>query len=761
MKITMKNTVLALSLVLLAAPAGAVGLLVPTNRSYQPLAIKYHRAQVTIHDRAAVTRVEQVFVNNTGRDLEATYIFPLPRGATVSDFYLTINGKRTKGEILERNRARNIYEGIVRRMRDPGLLEYLDHDLFRCRVYPVPRRGEQKIEIVFQQVLEYQGGLVKYVYPMRTDRASARTLQDFTLSVKIESKTPIKTIYSPSHSIYQRKRDDHHAVAGLEAMAAALDRDFELLYTVSDKKVGLNLLAHRTPGEPGFFMLMASPSSELREREIIGKQITFVIDTSGSMAGPKMRHARAALRYCLERLNPDDLFNIVRFSTDVEAFSKHPLSASKQNIARAQRFVKRLEAAGGTAIDEALAAALAGGGRQAGPRIVVFLTDGYPTVGETGPKRIVKHVDRLNRHGAKIFVFGIGQEINTKLLDEIASRNRAQATYVKPGKQIEREVAAFYDKISHPVMTDLELDFGSIHVSQLMPRRLPDLFKGSQVIAFGRYRGQGHSAIKLTGKLAGKSQTFVFEAAFPARQDDNDFIPRLWATRRVGYLLENIRLNGERRELVNEVVRLSKRYGIVTPYTSYLVVEDQPRVAHNRPRPRPRPPMIPRASRGRREASAPATAAPIGGGMAAPRGSARTRAKFKVFAAEKKALEAESGLDGVTMAESVKDLKQAQAPRDDDDEMGGIRYAAGRSFRWQAGVWRDLGYKAGMKVIKVKYLSEAYFELIRRSARLKQVLSLGRRVLVVVGRNLALEVGPQGKKKLGEDELTRLTSGRP
>ena len=779
----------------LAAPAAATGLLIPTERGIQPLAIKYHRAQVKIKDRVAVTHVEQVFVNHTNRDLEATYIFPLPPGATVSDFYLYVNGKRTKGEILEKNRARNIYEGIVRRMRDPGLIEYLGRDLFKCRVYPVPRRGEQKLEIEFTQMMPFSGGLMKYSYPMRTDRASARTLQDFTMSLQIASKVPIKAIYSPSHKIYHRKRDDHHAVAGFEKAAAVLDRDFELIITVSEKDVGLNLLTHRQPGEPGFFLLMASPKSEWRDREIMGKRITFVIDTSGSMSGPKMRHAKQALKYCLKRLNSDDLFNVVRFSTDVEGFVKKPVSAGKANVQRALNFVERIEAAGGTAIDEALTTALAGHVNQGEPNLVVFLTDGHPTVGETTPARIIEHVAAANAVGTKVFVFGVGAEINTHLLDRISGDNAGSSTYVEPGQQIERELATFYDQVSHPVLTDLQLDFGKIHEYDVLPKRIPDLFKGSQVIVLGRYRNQGHTALTLSGRSGEARKKFVFEGHFKAKNAANDFIPRLWATRKIGYLLDNIRLGGERKELVDEVVRLSKRYGIVTPYTSYLVTEDSPRVAVRQPRPdRPRrrgPLSAPHRPSGRRarvhppaHAVQPSGSARGGGlrglddldsaadGAAAPgpalqqhrsaapppaaRPHRRSRRRSDALAGGRARgrMQQQSGQAAVDVATAVKELKKAD--RSEDEAAAGIRYIAGRAFRYRDGVWVDSRYDPDeMKLLELRYLGQAHFWLIQQSALLKQLFSLGERVIAVVGPKRAVQIGPAGRDAVPEAELRR------
>ncbi|NMB76236.1 MAG: VWA domain-containing protein [Myxococcales bacterium] len=744
--------------------ASATGLLVPTDNSMGPLAIKYHRAEVKITDRAAVTHVDQVFINNTDRDLEATYIFPLPRGATVSDFYLYMNGKKMKGEILEKDRARNIYEGIVRRMQDPGLLEYLGNDLFQARVYPVPRRGEQRVEIEFTQLLPFEGGVLKYVYPMRTDRTSARTLQDFTVAVKIHSQVPIKTIYSPSHQIYQRKTDDRNAVAGFETMAALLDRDFELFYTVSEKDIGLNLLAFREPGEDGFFMVMASPKSEFTDKEIMGKRITFVVDTSGSMSGDKMRFAKEALKYCLNRLNGDDIFNVVRFSTDVESFEKAPVAASRDNVQRALTFVDRMEAAGGTAIDEALMAALAGHTKKDEPNLVVFITDGHPTVGETNPKEILAHIKAKNAAAARVFAFGVGDDINTLLLDQIGQENFADATYLKANQEIEQRLSAFYDKISHPVLADLRIDFGSLREFDVFPRRLPDLFKGSQLIILGRYRNEGHTAITLVGKVGGKDKSFTYEGAFPKEARDNAFIPRLWATRKIGYLLDNIRQGGERKELVDEVIALSKRYGIVTPYTSYLVTEDTPQMVAAEPRPRPVPPpprrplvfeermQVPGKGDGAvRGGAAPVTAAPP---MSAPAMDYERRAeRAKVMAKSSATVRAESGAEAVQMADAVKDLKEAEAPRDEADDAAGIRYVEGRTFRFQGGGWVDAGFSSSMKTLHVKYMGAAYFALVQRSAKLKRILALGERVTVVVGNNLALIVSPDGRDQVPEAEL--------
>ena len=564
-----------------SATSWATGVLIPKDKHLPPLAIKHQRVSIEITDQVAKTHVEQVFQNHVNRDLEATYIFPLPKGAAVTEFAMYINGKRASGELLEKDKARKIYEDIVRRMKDPGLLEYLDNHLFRVRVYPVPRKGRQRIEITYSEVLKLDTGVCRYVYPLRTGEKASRTLDDFTVSAKLSSKMAIKSVYSPSHKVGVTRKDDHHATVGFEEQRGLLDRDFVLYYTVSEKDVAISLLTHRVKGDSGYFMLMISPKVEVAPGQVLAKDICFVIDTSGSMSGRKITQAKAALKYCLENLNKGDRFQVIRFSTTAEAFAEGLVEATPERIKKALAFTAELRAAGGTAIDEALKEALKRKPDAKRPYIIAFLTDGLPTIGETNPERIVQNArDRLKAN-ARIFCFGVGHDLDTHLLDKITETARGYSEYVRPKEDIELKVSRFYDKVSSPVLADLKLDLPKVRGGDIYPRRLPDLFKGTQLVVFGRYRDAAHVAVTLTGQMAGKAKTFAYDADFPEAKPENDFIKRLWATRKVGYLLDEIRLHGEKKELRDEVVRLSKAFNIITPYTSYLVVEDE------KPRPRP------------------------------------------------------------------------------------------------------------------------------------------------------------------------------
>lgn len=762
------NRLLLLACVLAAPVALAQGMLIPTDTSLGPLGIKYQRVAVDIVDGAAVTKVEQVFVNSSSRQLEAHYVFPLPKGAALQDFYLYINGKKTKGEVLEKQKATDIYEGIVRRLQDPGLLEYVDTDAFRARVFPVPANGEQKIELTFSQVLEFNAGVYTYHYPLGAGTRGAPKLtvkQDFTFSANIRSKTPLRSIYSPTHRLGVSRKSENNAVAGLELGAGTdISKDLDLYYTVSDKAVGLTFMSHRPdPEAPGFFMALISPKAELKADEIISKRVTFVIDTSGSMMGDRMKLARDSLKYCVQKLNPRDEFNVVRFSTDVEALFEKPQAASEANVKKAVEFVSSLEAIGGTAIDEAMVRALKDGANRGDkPHMVMFITDGHPTVGETDEATISKNAKAANT-GSRVFTFGVGDDLNARLLDRVAEEGQGTSDFARDGRDFEVKIGGFFDKVANPVLSDLALDLSAFGAYDVYPKRLGDLFKGSQLVVMGRYRTPKDGTVLLTGSFNGKKQVFEYRADAAKESKQYDFVPRLWAIRKVGYLLEEIRLRGEKPELKDEIVALGKKYGIVTPYTSYLVVEDTPMpVAQNRPT-MPAPPPRPEPWSRRRadeEKSAPKGSASgffggLGGGRAASAPSAAEAPADDSFdkafgktggPAKEEALKKVDGREGIAVSKALRDMKdQKQGVRVDEP----VRTASGRTFIFRGGGWIDSEALGGTaKQLKVKYLSDAYFALLKARPDLKAAMALSDRLVIVVGKDKSVVIDPnEGEAK--------------
>ncbi|NUN16196.1 MAG: VWA domain-containing protein [Myxococcales bacterium] len=742
--------------------ASATGLLIPKDRNLPPLAISYHRIEVSIDNGTATTKVDQAFRNHTSQVLEATYVFPVPDGASVDDFALYINGKRVEGKVLEKNQARGIYEEIVRRMADPGLLEWMGHNLFQARVYPVPAGGEQKVEIAFSQVLPFDGGVYKYTYPLKGAHGpSPTTLQDLTLTAKVRSKIPIRSLYSPSHDIYVRRKTDDVATVGFEKDKARLDQDFVLYYSVSQKDIGLNLLTYRPSDEPGYFLLMMSPKSSYAEDEILEKSVTFVIDTSGSMQGTKMQNAKEALKHCLTRLGPRDSFNIIRFSSDVESWANEFKAVTTDSVNDGVRFVDSMEAAGGTAIHEALLLAM--GGRTRKTHLVVFITDGRPTVGETALESILRDVNAANETRARVFVFGVGDDLNAHLLDRIAEENGGTSAYVRGDSDMETTIASFFEKVSYPVLVDPKVDIIGGKTYGILPKRLPDLFRGSQVILTGRYRDAGDILVRLHGEVEQRSMNFDFEGTLPKESGEHGFIARLWATRQVGYLLDEIRLRGESKELRDEIIQLGTRFGIVTPYTSYLVTEPNSPMAPPNPRPiilgsqRPAPEDI------RRQLEAQGGA---GMGTGGPAGAPKTdtgargwemdneapAAQSRITSADE--LKAAEGSVAVESAKKIVRMKSVERSREDKDVP--IRHVKGKTLKWNGKEWVDETYKSGMKTIEVRYMSEAYFDIAQQIPELAELMAVGTDV-VIVRKNTALMVrAAAGKDRISTQELDSL-----
>ncbi len=666
--------------------------IVPPHPMPQPVAltVKYHRVKVDIYNQVATTSVDQVFKNDYNVDLEGTYIFPLPEDATISDFAMYVDGKRISGEVLDKDRARQIYEDIVRRMKDPGLLEYIGRNMFRARVYPIPAKGEKRVELVYQETIKYDAGLYKYVYPLDTERFSPTPLEEVTISARVKSRIPIKSIYSPSHDV-DTKIKENEASCGYEDKNVKPDKDFVLYYTVSEKDVGLNLLSYRRPGEDGYFLLLLSPGQI--EARAIPKDIIFILDTSGSMNGDKLKQAKDALRFCINSLGRDDRFNVMSFATSVNLYRDDLVPASKRETEEALKFIDEFQARGGTNINEALISGLKMFTDSKRPQMVVFLTDGEPTVGITDMKDILKNVEAKNEAKARIFVFGVGDDVNSHLLDKIAEAERGVSEYVVPKENIEVKVSSFYRKISEPILADIELDFGKIKTKEIYPLTLPDIFKGTQLVLLGRYSGDGATAITLKGYVDGKENRFVYEDKFPKEDKENDYIPRIWATRKIGYLMSEIRLKGENKELIDEIIKLSKEYGIMTPYTSFLILEkeDDYRVL----------------------------------GIE-PHQASKLKADGKVF---EEAMKKSVGRSAVSSGLDIKGLKNKVSA--DEPTLDTIKHLGDKTFYLRDKTWIDSEYREGMRVREVKYLSDRYFEILRRKPELGRYFALAENIIVV------------------------------
>ena len=757
---TLHSAVFALFGFVAALPAAADGLIIvrppvdrrpphpmpvvpPGHFSFAPLAVNYHRVSVVIDDLAATTRIEQEFHNPNSARLEGTYIFPLPQGAHIDKFAMDIDGAMTEAELLPADKARALYEDIVRQMKDPALLEYAGRDAFKVRIFPIEPRSNKRVSITYTQLLKDERGLVEYLYPLNTEKFSSAPVKEVSVKVSIQSKAPLKAIYCPSHEAEVIRHGDQAAVVGFEARNSRPDTDFKVVFSRTPSPVGIDLICSRPAGgEDGHFLLLASPGLA-PPAKVQPKDICFVMDTSGSMAGGKLEQAKKALRFCLANLNADDRFEVISFATEAEGRFKALVAADEANIAVATRAVDALKPIGGTAIGDALRQALALRDGAAGrPYLVVFLTDGLPTVGETREDRLVELVRAANTAATRVFAFGIGDDVNTHLLDRIAAETRAVSQYVSAREDLEVKLSGFYAKFKDPVFCDLKLSFDNpdIRVTQLQPASLPDLFNGDMLVLFGRYSGAGSNTVKLSGTFQGEPREFTANVQFPEAAPGNDYIPQLWATRRVGWMLDEIRLRGESAELVEETTRLARQYGIVTPYTAYLILEDEKRRG------------VPVAQRNMRELEADADGLRV------------VRSRMASLDAEARSPASRSGRTAVDNARAMGGLQRQQsavpAAEAVQDELakatpapaGNIgyrleqtrnyanqaRHLNGRAFYQNGPVWTDSTAQArsALRQVDIAFNSDAYFALLREHPAAAQWLALGNNLDLVLGDTL-------------------------
>lgn len=806
------------------APAlRAQGILYPrSDVRIQPFTVKNLRVTTTITDLVAETTVEQTFVNDSPIAQEGTYLYPLPAGASPTSFSMTVGDRTLEPRILRKDEARSLYESIVRRRKDPALLEYVDRSLVRISVFPIPARGERVIRLRYTEILKTEGGLRRYAYSLSTSRFSARPVGTASVTIRLKTSAPLKNVYSPTHDLSIRRPDERSATASWEDVNSASDRDLTLYFSTSADDVGLSLLTYKSGERDGYFLLLAAPRVSVPKERILPKQIVFVLDRTGSMSGEKIQQARKSLLFCLNNLRPQDRFDVITFNESPDLLTRRLEPATEANIAKARRFVQDIEASGGTNIDEALRAALnllkAETGLQ---KMVVFLTDGLPTVGETNVQTILNHVETLNGSrplaedaapnprlrpaalqeekrpapaagaSARLFCFGVGYDVNVPFLDRLAEIGRGDTDYVKPEEDIEVKVSSFFAKITSPILSNLRLAFDGADVYDIYPKDLPDLFKGTQLVITGRFRGAGGGTARLSGLASGAKESFKLAAEFDGGEASNTFLPRLWAARKLGYLVDQIRLSAHpeaQKEVIDEIVRLSQEYGIITEYTSFLVDEREQLALGLQPQTRV-PGLLPSEGKThfslgtddsillQKEVARRATQNGVSGKDAANQ-SLRAKEFRQYDKVASRYQTAQGGVSsvngGVGGAAGMPAVGQPFKPA--PGNFGGMGGFGGRGvqgetasitvqavgdrtfYRQKNNVWQDQSYTPKkQKLVQIQAFSDAHFALLKAAPQLAAYSSVGEEVIVRLGRN-AVQIGKAGKEKLSAAELKELTA---
>ena len=539
--------------------------------------IKDLKVSAAIDQKVASVTVEETIVNSSQAAAEIRWYFPVPMGATVTGATMWVGDKKIDAELLPADKARTVYFDHVRSRKDPALLEYVGGGLIRTSVFPIGAGEERRLKVTYVETLRTESGLSRFSFPLSTLRHSSKPAAA-AIDISIAARDAVATVYSPTHAVTVTKTDARHAKAAWTSPAVQHPADFDLFFSTADNDLGINLLTYRPdPAAPGYFLLFASPAVQLDPKKIEPKDIVFVLDRSGSMKGDKkIQQARDALVFCLRALNDRDRFGIVTFSDRVDRFNDTLLEYTSDNKEKAVRYVESIEANGGTNIHDALLSALALQQPEEGrTRMILFLTDGLPTVGEQDAAKICKAVTDANKTGTRIFAFGVGYDVNATLLDKLMRETNGDSAYIKPDENLEAKISNYYTKIQSPILSNLKLDFGTVTSRDLLPAKLPDLFQGGQLVVAGRYDGHGPATITLSGTSQGATRTFRYDVNFDEKSPDasRSFVAQLWATRRVGDLIDQVQLYGAKKELIDEIVSLSTRFGVITEYTAFLADE--------------------------------------------------------------------------------------------------------------------------------------------------------------------------------------------
>ena len=683
-----------------------------------------------VEGRVATIEVEEQFRNTGGGIAEGTYLYPLPGEAVFQNFSLWMGETEVRGEMMNADQARTVYEGIVRRLRDPALLTLEGHGLVRARVFPIQPGETRRVVLRYTQLLQREGDALRmrYAIGQRGPLASGAlntppgTDDRFRFRVTLPDAESYGTPYSPTHRITTR-REDGALLISLDSNATG---DVELFLPLRRGLVGTSLTAHAPGGEDGYFMLLISPA-QADDGTALPKDLTLVVDVSGSMSGDKIDQARSALRQALGTLGSNDRFRLISFSNRVNNFRDGWTPVTGDNIEAARRWVNDLVADGGTNIAGALDAALGATVSEDRLPIVVFMTDGIPSVGEQQPERIAQAAGaRIGR--SRVFTFGVGSDVNTYLLDRLAQEGRGTSQYVSADASVETAIGSLMNKVRHPALTNLHIDESTgAELVQTYPSRLPDVFFGEELVIFGRYHGTGSGTVTVTGQRGGRTERFTTDATFPATASENAFIPRLWASRRIGELTRQIRIEGTSEAMVNEIRDLGLRYGILTEYTSYLVQE--PNVATNGVR----------IDQMRRQmpASQPAPSAQSGSGaVAAARASGSMMGASNLAAADEAA------------ANRLEEIAVNSA----GEGRARVRREAGKMFAERDGIWTDVAHQASLTVYEVAPFSDAYFELVRALPEIAPFLKMGDSVLVS-GRRASIKITAGGMTAWRAGEL--------
>ncbi len=725
--------------------------------------------RVTLTDRVLHYEISEAFVNNDAALAEADYLFPLPAGAAFQELQLQIGNEMVSGEVLDAAQARRVYEDIVRQQRDPALVEWMGRGLLRARIFPIAPGETKRVVVRYAVVAQREGDALRVDYdaagalapsvirlPRRVPVPAASRVASqavggeavtdvdaddeepgtgSTLVIRFPRSEQLGTPYSPTHRLTVRERGDWREVTVRGAQAGAVT---VLLPVRRGNAAAIGVLAHRpTRGEDGFALITVAPPTV--RAAATPRDVVFVVDVSGSMSGEKMEQAKAAGRELLSTLEPRDRFRVIAFASDVRSFSDGWQTATPAALRDARRFIDGLDASGSTNISGALTEALDVPTARGRLSLVLFVTDGAPTVGERDPDVIARDAAKL-RGGARLFTFGVGQDVNAALLEQLSLEGGGTAQFVRPEEDVERAVAIVASRLTRPLVTDVRVTADGVQLMHPHPRGSADIFAGQDLVLLTRYRGSGMATVSVEGTTADGPVRWTTRVQMPARQPENSFVARLWASQRVGWLSAERRREGPSAEIDDEIRTLGMRYGLPTELSSYLVLEPGMTATVRGPVLSPVMTNSPRSTA--------SSSRSVSTGVVGAASSMQTEPANQAFAAAKMAAEQRAVL-------SLPDLALSGIRGETEGgTAGALRQLSGRRFELREDVWTDMSHVVGSEVIRIRPYGAAYFKLLELVPELREPFAIGEQVLVA-GRAISVEVAADGAESLDLSTLAR------
>jgi Ca-activated chloride channel family protein len=553
--------------------AQAAGLLVADGGFGGVLEIKEHDVKVTINNGVAVTEVNQVFLNTENRIVEALYTFPVPKGASVANFSMWINGKEMIGEVVEKKRARKIYESYKKRRIDPGLLEQVDYKKFEMRIFPIAAGAEQRVRVTYYQELDADHDWATYVYPLATvtkGAADQRTTGRFAFTLEVKSEVPIVKMESPSHGdeFVVAAHSPKYFQASLETRQGQLNRDLVVAYRIERPRTGFDIITSRESGDDGYLMLTLTAGKELAELNK-GMDYVFILDVSGSMAHDgKLSLSRGSLGAFIDSLGKEDRFEVIAFNVKPNTLFNSLHEVTDADKQQAREFLRSQKARGGTVLRSAINTAYRYRDDDRTLNVVV-LSDGMT---EQREQRELLNLIANRPSGTHVFCIGVGNEVNRPLLRQIAEDAGGLAAFISRGDDFERQAAAFRRKLMRPAATNLRVKFDGGGVYDLQPQKLPNLYHGSPLRLLARYGKAGTVNVTVTGDVLGSPIELTKRIELPETDARNPQIERMWAWHRVQELLRQQRDGND--GVIDEIVDLCERYSITSQYASFIVLEN-------------------------------------------------------------------------------------------------------------------------------------------------------------------------------------------